>query len=167
MIKQESYLLLSWIKLWDDETGELRRGHHCRRFLHWGNLAQQHHWGWIIRSDKWKESWWTYYLNDKNYDEKAEIGEKSLKCRFSGFWSLMVTFSGQWRHRRRTSPLSLASLSRICRFTVGKCLCTGFPMLQNLIGQIMMLKPLQGLVKTGKCEIVKQERWTMNNWTFL
>ena len=30
--------------------------------------------------------------------------------------------------------------------------------MQNLIGQIMM-KSLQGLVKTGKCEIVKQERW--------
>ena len=92
-------------------------------------------WGWCCL---WKESWWAYYLNDKNYDEKAEIDEKSLKCRFSAFWSLMVTFSGQWRHRRRTSPLSLASLSRICRFTVGKCPYTGFPMLQNLIGQIMM-----------------------------
>ena len=39
-----------------------------------------------------------------------------------------------------------------------KVLYTGFSMMQNIIGQIMMLKPLQGLVKTGKCEIVKQER---------
>ena len=32
---------INWTK-----GGELRRGDHRRRVLHWGDLAQQHHWGW-------------------------------------------------------------------------------------------------------------------------